>query len=652
MAPALPPRSPIVARAERLSPGAIAGVVVGSVVGGSFLLVVLGFLYFRYQRRLREAQAGDPLAIPKGHIGDQSTSSPWQGVLPGQTSTTHSAHPPSDKDLGSERAVPAVGDTTDQHRSPVSPHGDDWMRHNAEFYPHQVLGQDSLPQDVDFSLPARESTDPNTPVAANSDYYDLRISMHSEPEQPYLPPSRQMSELYRAQQKDAEEHKKRTGSFPRRLLESFKRKRSTQSSGRSQASAPSPPQQYFPVSPVESPINIKQEPGLPLPAGVDSQSQRGENRLFTEPEEIPESVAPGTTRAESTSEKYPQHHKRQKRWTRDSQYGDSPLRTDSAIRETTERDPELPSAALRTDSTYGLPPAAQPPPPVQPQQRLKSPDIPEPMDIDGHQSQVPDQSVFRGSHSPPLPPESFVVPMAVMQPTNALEKAAYTDYQMENSASPPAISPTPPDIITDHLSHDQDDDDDLNLVGEHDFADKYLDLPDDDDEPRLSGDSYEYSTTTPGQSSTDPSCGRTPDTRITASPSPFPTVPEHVKVEISPSTSPEVMRLSPQGAPLTCEDCGRQFDQIHKLNHHKRYHDRKHECPYDGCDKKFGTKTHLDRHINDKHEKLKAYHCTEPTCPYFKGGKFFARKDNWRRHMVKKHGAGAQDLEAMDESHG
>ena len=100
-----------------------------------------------------QPKADGPLDVPKGHVGDHSSSSPWQGVLPGQTSTTHSAHPPSDKDLGSERAVPALGDSTDQHRSPVSPHGDDWMRHNAEFYPHQVSGQDSLPQDVDYIFP-------------------------------------------------------------------------------------------------------------------------------------------------------------------------------------------------------------------------------------------------------------------------------------------------------------------------------------------------------------------------------------------------------------------------------------------------------------------------------------------------------------------
>lgn len=80
------------------------------------------------------------------------------------------------------------------------------------------------------------------------------------------------------------------------------------------------------------------------------------------------------------------------------------------------------------------------------------------------------------------------------------------------------------------------------------------------------------------------------------------------------------------------------FDQIHKLNHHKRYHDRPHECPHAGCTMRFGTKTHLDRHINDKHFKTRKFYCTVHDCPYSKqGGKSFPRKDNWRRHMVNKH---------------
>jgi len=73
-------------------------------------------------------------------------------------------------------------------------------------------------------------------------------------------------------------------------------------------------------------------------------------------------------------------------------------------------------------------------------------------------------------------------------------------------------------------------------------------------------------------------------------------------------------------------------------SHHKRYHERNHECSYPGCGKRFGTKTHLDRHVNDKHVKGKKYHCTVPECPYsIAGGKSFPRKDNWRRHMQNAH---------------
>ncbi|CAN8100279.1 unnamed protein product [Discula destructiva] len=95
--------------------------------------------------------------------------------------------------------------------------------------------------------------------------------------------------------------------------------------------------------------------------------------------------------------------------------------------------------------------------------------------------------------------------------------------------------------------------------------------------------------------------------------------------------------VSPKPTSFACEECGSRFDQVHKLNHHKRYHERPHQCPQ--CDKRFGTKTHLDRHINDKHNKTRKYHCTVGGCAYAKqgGGKSFPRKDNWRRHMQNKH---------------
>jgi hypothetical protein len=129
----------------------------------------------------------------------------------------------------------------------------------------------------------------------------------------------------------------------------------------------------------------------------------------------------------------------------------------------------------------------------------------------------------------------------------------------------------------------------------------------------------------------DPSASNTPDTRntaYTASPSPRsdiidPRVGGHL------GSSPRV---------FPCDQCHREFDQIHKLNHHKRYHDRPHECPHAGCVMRFGTKTHLDRHINDKHNKTRKFYCTQHECPYSKqGGKSFPRKDNWRRHMLNKH---------------
>jgi predicted small metal-binding protein len=56
------------------------------------------------------------------------------------------------------------------------------------------------------------------------------------------------------------------------------------------------------------------------------------------------------------------------------------------------------------------------------------------------------------------------------------------------------------------------------------------------------------------------------------------------------------------------------------------------------CGKQFGTRTHLTRHINDKHERPKFY-CTEFTCAYsVGGGRWLERKDNLARHMKNIHG--------------
>lgn len=72
--------------------------------------------------------------------------------------------------------------------------------------------------------------------------------------------------------------------------------------------------------------------------------------------------------------------------------------------------------------------------------------------------------------------------------------------------------------------------------------------------------------------------------------------------------------------------------------HHQRYHTKEHKCTYPNCGKGFGTKTHLQRHINDRHEKKKKFHCAVQGCDYSRqGGKGFPRKDNWKRHMTKIH---------------
>ncbi|KAJ8114967.1 hypothetical protein ONZ43_g4777 [Nemania bipapillata] len=658
------PRAVIAPRSHALSPGAIAGAVIGSLLGGSILLIVLGFLYFRYRRKTRIAQAEEALPVSQAPDLVHRASLPLSTFSANQTDARHLSHGPSLKDEPLDVVEPAFSPAPSTQRSPVSPYEENWMISNQD-YIRSAVTYDTLPHEVDFTLP-RQQTFPiaaeqtitaalgpslTAPEAANSSYYDTRISMDSEPVQ-FTPPSVQMSEMYKAQVREAEEHR-RSSSVPKRIWKTITRQSTRNSKGTvgDGAQSPSLPQQSEEPA-IGYSVPIKQEQGQE-PSG--DARWHGIGQFVAEPEEMDEQ-APGLGRR--ASEQQPPYG-RYPHQTQDSQYGVIHGRVDSTVRETTERDPALPSSALTTDSTYGLPLAAQPQSPTQPpRERLKSPEIPEPMDLDGLQPDTNGHSPFRSSHSPQLSPDSFTInPMAILHPTNPAEQAAYTTYQIKHSASPPAMPAPPPEIITQAAS--QMDIVDSTHKGD-DFADQFLQYPS-DDECRQSIDSYEFSST-PGQSSTVDTNGRTPDTRPTASPSPFPaiplpsspfpSIPEQGKLKPVPRISPSVSRPSPQPGPLVCPECHREFDQIHKLNHHKRYHDRTHECTYAGCDKKFGTKTHLDRHINDRHLKLKAYHCTDPTCAWFKGGKSFPRKDNWRRHMMKKHGSTAHDFDAMELSCG
>lgn len=151
------------------------------------------------------------------------------------------------------------------------------------------------------------------------------------------------------------------------------------------------------------------------------------------------------------------------------------------------------------------------------------------------------------------------------------------------------------------------------------------------------------STPQPGPASTNPSSLNTPATQLDT-PSPHSGAFSDHRPSVSPGNG--ASNLSPKNGVYACDEpgCHQVFDQAHKLKHHQRYHTKDHKCPYPNCGKGFGTKTHLQRHINDRHERKKKFHCAVPGCDYSRqGGKGFPRKDNWKRHMTKIHN--------MDQSH-
>ncbi|KAI1320416.1 hypothetical protein F5Y16DRAFT_83738 [Xylariaceae sp. FL0255] len=628
-------------RSAGISPGAIAGAVIGSVVGGSVLLLVLGFLYFRWKRKTREAHAEEALANPKGSDLEPDAFLHRQGVLPAQPA----AYPARVQPLilsngGPEGGLPLPPSQQESSTAIFTDaNGHAWTGDQAS----QAIGYDPIPlQDIDFSLPGRQHTFPVTtdhistsplghaataPAAANSSYYDMSVPMEDDPAQASIPPSRQMSDLYEAQKREAEEYYK-DHSFQKRLWHKITHRQDTRSSHKTNGSS-------------DQAVSIKQEPGLETARDFDWP------QVYAEPNQMtPTSMTSSPMNVGPQGGQRQQSQHEQGRLPQDGRYIDPGDR----VLASTERDPALPSSVIRSDSTNWFPP--EPLPDTQPHsptpERLKSPEIPEPMNIDGYQPEDSGHSPFRQSKSPRLPNEQTVNPMAAFVPTNAVEKAAYNTYQIKHSESPPDMASSPPEIVTQQPTQE-------DLVNspsptEEDLEKMYLQLPDDDDENRRSSDSYEYPVT-PGQSSTGYSSGRTPDTRPTVSPPPVSTVPQYqnIKSETTYLSSPEATQTSNLATTHICTECNRSFDQIHKLNHHKRYHDRTHECPYQGCERKFGTKTHLDRHINDRHLKSKAYHCTDPTCPWFKGGKSFPRKDNWRRHMMKKHGTTQQDFAVIEE---
>jgi hypothetical protein len=217
-------------------------------------------------------------------------------------------------------------------------------------------------------------------------------------------------------------------------------------------------------------------------------------------------------------------------------------------------------------------------------------------------------------------PAPGINPMAIMPASNHTEQTHRIKHELDVIAHSP-----PPQVFTANVIEPNTEESEGEGEWEGDENGQDLDMQDISD----------YSTPPPFSLSSGPSVENTPDTRVsdTFTASPSPRLPQH-EGEMRNGDHPAP--LSPQG--FQCDICGREFDLFHKLNHHRRYHERPHECPHKGCGKSFGTKTHLDRHINDKHEKTRKYYCMVPDCPYSRqGGKAFPRKDNWRRHMQNKH---------------
>lgn len=293
---------------------------------------------------------------------------------------------------------------------------------------------------------------------------------------------------------------------------------------------------------------------------------------------------------------------------------------------------------------------------------------------------------FQKSPSPPVAAPGTVNPMDIMPASTEAEVWHRTEHQLyeafhKPSPSDPAIdttmpspSPTPPEnqaqptftvqtpgstnrteFIPDTSgninSNNNSNNDQQQLdTGDVVMLDAEAALPPTHDHTLTAPDgrhpSYpsDQSTPLPGPAFTDVSSQNTPSTQLDT-PSPQSVGSSDFRHSASPQSG--AGSHSPRTGVYRCEEpgCNQTFDQPHKLKHHQRYHSKDHKCPYPGCGKGFGTKTHLQRHINDRHEKKKKFHCSVTGCDYSRaGGKAFPRKDNWKRHMIKIHNIEQQSL--------
>jgi Zinc finger, C2H2 type len=81
-----------------------------------------------------------------------------------------------------------------------------------------------------------------------------------------------------------------------------------------------------------------------------------------------------------------------------------------------------------------------------------------------------------------------------------------------------------------------------------------------------------------------------------------------------------------------CQICNRAFDKKYNLREHEKRHDPSQKtqfvCPKQGCGKRLGRKTDVNRHVQTVHEKAKKFVCG-------KCSKRFDRKDTLARYVME-----------------
>ncbi|TWU77008.1 hypothetical protein ED733_007563 [Metarhizium rileyi] len=339
----------------------------------------------------------------------------------------------------------------------------------------------------------------------------------------------------------------------------------------------------------------------------------------------------------------------------------------------------LTSDRISDSSTELSPTVASIPPPAapeltEPSEKKASSACPPQTTIHTPPQSPPPERAFKASPSPPtFPAPGTVNPMDIMPASTESELWHRTEHQLSTSygsspghsstsdpaeqeqlstSTPPptsALSPSDPAQASQSSTPTNEstgpglqamDETDVSMVDvhSHDHLSPSMIQNNGRHESCTSDGSTQYH----GPHSTGPSTENTPSTQFD-SPSPGSVNSSEIRI----SASPQPGLASPRTGLHRCDEpgCSQVFDQAHKLKHHRRYHIKEHKCTYKNCGKGFGTKTHLERHINDRHEKKKKFHCAFPECDYSKGGgKAFPRKDNWKRHMTKIHNINQQHL--------